>query len=111
MKIDDFKKRLEDRCRGLNLLQLKITRQGFSFLKVEIRVKPELNIEIYFNEETQSLTTALVIQDERVFGIDSYPRRGAWHMHPFGRIGEHVKINPMQIEQIMEEYAKALRQL
>ena len=111
MKIDDFKRRLEDKCQSLNFPKPEIVRQGFSFINVEISFKPKLNMEIYFNEETQSLTSALIIQNRRIFGIDGYPRRGAWHMHPFGRVREHVKIKPMQIEQILEEYAKVLHRL
>ena len=60
MKIDDFKRRLEDKCQSLNFPKPEIVRQGFSFIRVEIRLKPELNIEVYFNEETQSLTSALI---------------------------------------------------
>ena len=111
MKIDKFKKRLEDKCRELNFPQPRVVRQGFSFINVEIRMKSEVSIEIYFNEETQSLTSALLVQDKRVFGINGYPRKGTWHMHPFERVEEHVKINPMQIEQILEEYAEVLHQL
>jgi hypothetical protein len=28
------------------------------------------------------------------------------HLHHLGRVEEHLKINPMQIEEILEEYAK-----
>lgn len=111
MKIDEFRKRLEEECQSLNFPKPEVIKQGFSFINVELRIQPEVTIEIYFNEETQSLTSALVIQDKRIFGINGYPKRGAWHMHPLGRAEEHIKINPMEIEQILEEYAKALHQL
>lgn len=111
MKLEDFKKRLEDRCQKLNLPKPKTTRQGFSFTKVELKISPETSIEIYFNEETQSLTSALINRDEHIFGIDDYPKNGVSHLHPLGRVEEHLKINPMQIEEILEEYAKVLQQL
>ena len=58
MKLEEFKERLEDGCQKLNLPKPKTTRQGFSFIKVELKISPETSIEIYFNEETQSLITA-----------------------------------------------------
>lgn len=111
MKVEDFRKRLEDKCRNLNLPKPKVTRKGFSFIKVEMKIKSETSIEIYFNEETQSLTSVLLTRGERIFGINGYPKRGTWHMHPFGKVKEHLKINPMQIEGILEEYVKVLQQL
>jgi len=95
----------------LNLPKPKVTRQGFSFIKVEVKISPETSIEIYFNEETESLTSALVNRGERIFGIDNYPKNGISHMHPLGRVEEHLKITPMQIEEILAEYTKALPQL
>jgi len=111
MKLEEFRERLEAECQKLDLPKPKTTRKGFSFIKVEIKINTETSIKIYFNEETQSLTSALVIQDKRVFGIDSYPKSGVWHMHPFGKVEEHLEINPMQIEEILGEYAKVLQQL
>ena len=72
MRIEDLKKRLEDVCANLNLPNPEITKQGFSFTKTTIRINPETSIEIFFNEEKQSLTSALVVQDKRVFGRDGY---------------------------------------
>ena len=95
----------------MNLPKPKVTRQGFSFIKVEVKISPETSIEIYFNEETESLTSALVNRGERIFGIDNYPKNGISHMHPLGRVEEHLKITPMQIEEILAEYTKALPQL
>jgi len=111
MKLEEFKERLEVECQKLNLPKLQTAKQGFSFIKVEVKISAETSIEIYFNEETQSLTSALLIQDKRVFGIDGYPKGGIWHVHPFGRVEEHLKINPMQVEEILREYAKLLQQL
>jgi hypothetical protein len=111
LKLEEFEERLEDGCRKLNLPKPKVFRQGFSFMKVEAKIKPQTSIEIYFNGETQSLTSALTIRGKRVFGIDGYPKCGAWHMHPFGKVEQHLEINPMQIEEILGEYAKVLQRL
>jgi hypothetical protein len=111
MKLEELKERVGDGCQELNLPEPKTSRQGFSFIKVEIKIRLGVSIEIYFNEETQSLTSALVIRGKRAFGIDNYPKSGVSHMHPLGRVEKHLKINPMQIEEILEEYAKVLQQL
>jgi len=67
MKLEEFKKRLENGCQKLNFPKPKTARQGFSFMKVELKLSAETSIEIYFNQETQSLTSALINRDERIF--------------------------------------------
>jgi len=111
MNLEEFQKRLEDGCQKLNLPTPRTARQGFSFTKFELRIGLETSIEIYFNEETNSLTSALIRRNERIFGTDDYPTSGGSHLHPLGRVEEHLKISPMQIEEILEEYVKILRQL
>ena len=111
MTLEELKQRLEEGCRKLDLPEPIAVRHGFSFAKFELRIAPEISIEIYFNGETRSLTSALIDRGERVFGIDDYPASGVSHVHPFGRVEDHVKINPMQIEQMLEEYVRVLRQL
>jgi len=111
MTLEELKQRLADGCRKLNLPEPGAVRQGFSFAKFELRIGAETSIEIYFNEETKSLTSALVDRGERVFGIDDYPASGVSPLHPWGKVEDHVRISPMQIEGILEQYANALRQL
>ena len=54
------------------------------------------------------MTSALIVEDKRIFGINGYPKSKTWHMHPLGKVKEHVKIEPMRLEDIMEEYAKVV---
>jgi hypothetical protein len=60
-------------------------------------------------EETGSFTSALIIQEKRVFGIDSYPRDGIYHMHPVENAENHLAIKAMQIEEILAAYARVLQ--
>jgi len=78
-------------------------------VSIKVRINTECgDIEIYFNEETQTITSALIVKGERVFGINGYPESKAWHMHPLGEVKRHVKIEPMDLEDIIREYAKAI---
>lgn len=111
MKIEELKKRVEVACKNLNLPKPEIIKEGFTFIKMRFKVKEEVRVELYFNEETQTLTTALLVKGERVFGINGYPRSGSWHIHPFGKVEEHREIAPMEIENILQEYANVLRRI
>ena len=51
------------------------------------------------------MTSALIVEVKRIFGINGYPKSKTWYMHPLGKVKEHVKIEPMRLEDIMEEYA------
>ncbi len=111
MTLEEIKQRLVEGCRKLDLPEPIAVRRGFSFVKFELRITSETSIEVYFNEQTQSLTSALIDQGKRVFGIDDYPEQGVSHVHPPGRVDEHVRTSPMKIEEILEQYAEVLRQL
>ena len=107
MKISDFKKKLSGGCIKFGLPEPKVVSEGLVSIKVRINTECG-DIEIYFNEETQTITSALIVKGERVFGINGYPESKAWHMHPLGEVKRHVKIEPMDLEDIIREYAKAI---
>ena len=111
MKISELKSQLEQISHNLYLPQPKVIKEGISFIKMRIRVKSEVTIELYFNEETQTLTSALLVKDERIFGINGYPKSGMWHVHSLDKIYEHEEIALMELEKILEEYATVLRKL
>ena len=111
MTLEELKQRLVEGCRKLDLPEPIAVKRGFSYAKFELRIARETSIEVYFNEERQSLTSALIDRRKRVFGIDDYPEGGVSHVHPLGRVDEHVRISPMQIEEILGQYVEVLRQL
>lgn len=111
MKINDFEKKLMDICVGLRFPKPEVVNEGLISIKFRIHVRENTSIEIYFNEETQTMTSALIVEDKRVFGINGYPKSKTWHIHPLGKVKEHVNIEPMRLEDIMKEYAKVLAKL
>jgi len=111
VKIEELKKRAGEACQNLDLPKLEVIKEGLSFIKLRLKVKEEVTVELYFNEETQTLTTALLVKGERVFGINGYPRSGTWHIHPFGKVEEHREIASMEIEKILQEYANVLKRI
>ena len=111
VEINDFKEKLKGICEDLRFPKPKVVSEGLVTIKVRINAQGNTSIEIYFNEETQTMTSALIVEGERVFGINGYPKSKTWHVHPFGKVKEHVKIEPMCLEDIMKEYAKVLAKL
>lgn len=65
-------------------------------------------IDVYFNERTGTLNSALLEKGRRILGINGYQKR-VWHMHPFGRAREHITVRPMRIEKVLRQYALFLR--
>lgn len=108
VKVNDFQEKLKKLCEGLKFPKPKVISEGLVSIKVRISAQENTSIEIYFNEETQTITSALIVKGERVFGINGYPKSKTWHMHPFGKVKEHVKVEPMRLEDIMKEYAKVM---
>ncbi|GAH73982.1 unnamed protein product, partial [marine sediment metagenome] len=68
MKINDFEKKLMDICVGLRFPKPEVVNEGLISIKFRIHVRENTSIEIYFNEETQTMTSALIVEDKRVFG-------------------------------------------
>ena len=93
---------------GLRFPKPEVVNEGLISIKFRIHMRENTSIEIYFNEGTQTMTSALIVEDKRVFGINGYPKSKTWHIHPLGKVKEHVKIEPMRLEDIMNEYAKVL---
>ncbi len=44
----------------------------------------------------------------RTFGINGYGER-LWHMHPLGKMDEHVPVKPMTIESLLRRYTTVLK--
>ena len=59
-------------------------------------------LEVYFNEQTQTLAVAWIEGEKRKWGIDRDNLRG-WHRHPFENPEGHEPISPMNISEIIKE--------
>ncbi len=98
IKIKDIVHTLEDISNryGLRILSLDFTditlisRIGFSF---------EIFIQIYVNVRKNKVNMALVVADERVYGIDK--EGGIYHEHPFENPALHIPTEQIAIEDFV----------
>jgi hypothetical protein len=65
-------------------------------------------VEVYFNEQTQTLAVAWIDNEQRKWGIDRDNLRG-WHRHPFENPEEHQAVPIMSIQEIIQELGEVWR--
>jgi hypothetical protein len=66
-------------------------------------------LEVYFNEQTQTVAVAWIEGEQRKWGIDRDSLRG-WHRHPLENPAEHEEIPVMSIDDIIKELADKWKQ-
>lgn len=106
IKIKDIVHTLEDISNryGLRILSLDFTditlisRIGFSF---------EIFIQIYVNVRKDKVNMALVVADERVYGIDK--EGGIYHEHPFENPALHIPTEQIEIEDFVVKSLEILK--
>lgn len=74
-----------------------ITIKGRAFLK-----KEPYFMEIYYNEQTETMAFALINNDKRIWGID-YDNIRRWHEHPVEDPSTHKSISNKNIAEIVSE--------
>jgi hypothetical protein len=77
-------------------------------LKGRVYLRSNGFLEVYFNEQTQTLAIAWIANEQRKWGIDSDNLRG-WHRHPLGNPEEHQPVVAMSIQEIIQELDEAWR--
>ena len=102
---------MEKECCGQGLPKPQIIEERLGSIKLRINLAQNIRIDLYFNEATGTITSALIINEKRVFGINGYPRTGQWHLHPKGNVQKHVRTKPMTIKRIIKEYVNTLEKL
>lgn len=65
-------------------------------------------LEVYFNEQTQTLAVAWIEGEKRRWGIDRDNLRGG-HRHPLENPDEHQVIPAMSIRDMIEELGTVWR--
>lgn len=108
MKVDEFERRVRIACLTLNLPYPKVIQERLGSVKLRIELSKDRFIDVYFNERVETLNSALLEKGQRILGINGYSKR-AWHMHPFGKTGEHIPVKPMSIENVLRHYAVFLK--
>lgn len=92
---------------GLKILSMDFTditlisRMGFSF---------EIFIQVYVNTQKDKVNMALIVADERIYGIDK--EGGIYHEHPFENPALHISTQQIEIEGFVMkslDYLKELR--
>ena len=59
------------------------------FLRLHIR--PSLFVQIFYGEQSKTLTMALIEGGRRVYGIDR--DEYGWHLHPFEAVDQHIPLS------------------
>jgi hypothetical protein len=59
-------------------------------LSLRLIIRPTLFVQVFAGDETGSLYFALILNGQRVFGIDRINDK--WHVHPYKSPDEHVLI-------------------
>jgi len=111
LRADEVRLKLEKECLGQGLPKPEIIEEMLGSIKLRINMATNSYIDLYFNEDTETVTSALVMDGSRVLGINGYPRGGQWHLHPAESVQEHVRVKPMGIRTIVEEYVAVVRKL
>ncbi|HHT9122948.1 MAG TPA: hypothetical protein ACFYEF_08785 [Candidatus Wunengus sp. YC63] len=108
IKIKNIVHTLEDITNryGLRILSLDFTditlisRIGFSF---------EIFIQIYINVRKDKVNMALVVADERIYGIDK--EGGIYHEHPFENPSLHTPAERIEIEEFVVKSLEILKNM
>lgn len=56
-------------------------------ISIRLHIQPELFIQVFMGQLSNSLYFALIEGNRRIFGIDR--ESGEWHMHPYENPHEH----------------------
>jgi len=101
----DLKAFLAEMVSSLALLDfvtsIDIQTEAFT-LKGRVHFTKRGFLEVYFNEQTQTLAVAWIEGEKRKWGIDRDSLRG-WHRHPFENPEDHQPISAMSISEIIKE--------
>ena len=109
MKVEQFQKRAKRACLLLDLPEPELVDLKAGSIKLRIQLSEERFIDVYFNEKTKALNSAMIEKGRRIFGINGYGDEHLWHMHPLGKMDEHVPVKRMSIERLLRDYAAVLK--
>jgi hypothetical protein len=73
-------------------------------------VHANLFLRFYYNESTGTMAFALIHEKQRIWGIDTDNRRG-WHLHPSDDPKQHIRIDPLLVNEIVERLEIVLQAL
>ena len=59
-------------------------------LVLRLRFQPDIFVDAFLSERSDTLSFALIHHDQRVFGADR--EGGNWHVHPYGAADQHMPL-------------------
>jgi hypothetical protein len=103
LRVEQFQKRVKRACLLLDLPEPELVDLKAGSVKLRIQLSEERFIEVYFNEKRKTLDSAMIEEGRRIFGINGYASEHLWHIHPLGKMDEHVPVKPMSIERLLRD--------
>ena len=91
---------------GLKILYLD---QTDVTLFSRVGLSPDIFIQIYANVKKEKINMALVVGEERIYGIDK--EDGFYHEHPFENPSLHVKAEQVGIEDFVVRSLEFLKRM
>ena len=110
MKLDEFQEKVFRFCSAEGIRKPLVIERSITAVKLRIPLNNGF-IDLFYNEVTGTINSALIRRGRRMFGINGYPKRRKWHTHPIGRRGAHVETGRMTIEEILRSHVKAAKRL
>ena len=104
LEIDSFKEKLAGIGASNGLSKPTVIEERLLSVKMKIMLSSKMFIDIYYNEETKSMTSALILEGERVFGINGYPMKGSWHTHPARKAETHQPIHEINLDEVVKRH-------
>ena len=100
MDINEFEATLITKLSMLEFVEhWNITRKRTS-LKVTVFLKKRSLLSVFYNMVLRIQSFALIINNERVWGLDRDNRLG-WHEHPINNPEHHETVEPHTIDEII----------
>ncbi|MEK7279440.1 MAG: hypothetical protein AAB090_02180 [Nitrospirota bacterium] len=102
LSVDEFYRQLRTALQKyLPSLEIKLNEINQFRLKVRITLSNTTFIDIFYGARKNRVDFTLIHQGSRIFGIDNLI---SWHCHPLGKGSDHLKIEPMSIDEIILKF-------
>ena len=107
MKLTEFKNKLKNAFIASRHILDYIIEAEIDTVKGKGFINAKCFVNVLFNEKNYKIDFALILEDQRIWGIDHNKKEG-WHRHPLHNIKIHAPIEPMEIEEIIAELETVL---
>lgn len=57
-------------------------------VKMRLEIKPNLCVDVYYNDQKNRMSFALILNEERIYARNNMGSKG-WHMHPLNKPKTH----------------------